>query len=65
MYAYTVNAQMHLFSLFKCTNAFLSLWTAGLVVFSRRKKARSLAGYFLQKKVNGRTCPTRTHGPGC
>lgn len=38
MYAYTVNAQMHLFSDSKCMNAFSTLWAAGLVIFHRRKK---------------------------
>lgn len=38
MYAYTVNAQMHLFLLSECTSAFRTLWARGLPVFYGRKK---------------------------
>src|SRR5471032_2204604 len=65
MYAYTVNAQMHLFLPWKCMRAFAALRAKGLVVFCRRKKARAMAGAVLRKEVNGRTCPTRTHDRGC
>ena len=65
MYAYTVNAQMHLFSASKCTDAFTALLAGGLAVFDRRKKARTSAGFVLRHEVNGRTCPTRIHGRGC
>ncbi|SEE25833.1 hypothetical protein SAMN04515675_4651 [Pseudomonas costantinii] len=41
MYAYTVNAQMHLFLPDKCTDAFKALQAEGLMIFFRRKKARS------------------------
>jgi hypothetical protein len=40
MYAYTVNAQMHLFLPNKCTNALEALLAKGLMPFYRRKKAR-------------------------
>jgi hypothetical protein len=46
MYAYTVNAQMHLFCLPKCTDAFEALWAEGLRIFTGEKNPLA-GGLFL------------------
>lgn len=47
MYAYTVNASMHLFLLEKCTDAFKALWAKGLPVFLQAKKSPRIGGLCL------------------
>jgi len=57
MYAYTVNAQMHLFLPWKCMRAFAALRAEGLVVFCRRKKARAMAGVSYVRRLTGVHAP--------